>query len=77
MYRYWDLRPALEGVGEVNLDHRFCAHFLLSIEDGNHNVLGNITLFVHTLCCKVRKRSDYAAELDDIGFVIDDSFVCS
>ena len=75
-YWYWDLRPAIGGVGKVDLDHRFSAHFLLSIEDGNHNVPENIALFVHTLCCKVRKRSDYAVELDDIGFIINDSFVC-
>ena len=37
----------------VKLDYRFCAHFLLPLK----TVLGNIVLFVHTLCCKVRKRS--------------------
>lgn len=35
-----------------------------------------LALFVHTLCRKVRKRTEYAVEVDDIGFVIDGSFVC-
>ena len=64
------------GVGKADLDPRFCAHFLLSVEDGNHNLPEHIALFIHTLCSKVRKRTDHAVELDDIGFVIDGSFVC-
>lgn len=75
-YWYWDLRPALGGVGKVGLDRRFSAHFLLSLEDGNHNVPKYIALFIHTLCRKVRKRSGCAVELDDVGFAIDDSLIC-
>ena len=75
-YWYWDLRPALGGIGKFDLNDRFCAHFLLSIEDGNHDLPEYLALFVHNLCHMVRKRSEHAVELDDIGFVIDGSFVC-
>ena len=64
------------GIGEFDLDGRFCTHFLLPIEDGNHDVPEHLAPFVHSPCRMVRKRSDRAIELDDIGFVIDGSFVC-
>jgi len=66
----------LRGISKVDPSDRFCAHFLLSIEDGNHSVPEHLALFVHTLCHTVRRRSEYAVELDDIGFVIDGSFIC-
>ncbi|KAF9641914.1 hypothetical protein BDM02DRAFT_3125003, partial [Thelephora ganbajun] len=59
-YWHWDLHSALGGIGKVDLNDRFCAHFLLSIEDSNHDVPEHLTLFVHTLCCMVRERSDLA-----------------
>ena len=73
---YWDLRPALRGVGKVDRSDRFCAHFLLSVTDRNHNLPEHIALFVHTLCRTVRRRSEFAVELDDIGFTIDGPHVC-
>ena len=73
-YWYWDLRSALRGIGKAGLSDRYCARFLLSIEDGN--MPGNLTLFVHNLCGMVRKRSDLSVELDDIGFAIDGLFIC-
>jgi len=33
-------------------------------------------LFAHNVCRTVRKRSEFAVELDDIGFVIEDPFIC-
>jgi hypothetical protein len=73
---HWDFRPALRGVAKVDLIDHFCAHFLLSIEDGDHNVPEHLALFVHTLCRKVCKWSEFAVELNDIGFTIEDSYVC-
>ena len=64
------------GIGKVDLNGCFCAHFLLSVEDGNHDVPEHLALFVHNLCCMVRKHSDHVVEPDDIGFIIDCSFVC-
>jgi len=65
---HWHLRPALAGVEKADLNDRFCAHFLLSIEDGNHDVPGHLALFVH-------KRSDFPVELDDIGLVIGEPLI--
>ena len=36
----------------------------------------HLALFVHSPCCMVCKSSDHAVELDDIGFVINSSFLC-
>ena len=66
----------LGGIGEFGLDDRFCTHFLLPIEDGNHDVPEHLAPFVHSPCCMVRKRLDRAIELDDIGFAINGSFIC-
>ena len=71
-----DLHPALRGVAKVDLNDCFHAPFLLSVEDGNHNIPEHLALFVHTLCHKVRERSEFAVELGDIGFTIVDSYVC-
>ena len=48
---------------------------MLFRSDGNHDVPEHLAPFVHSPCRMVRKRSDRAIELDDIGFVIDGSFV--
>jgi hypothetical protein len=59
----------------VDVNDRFCAHFLLSIGDDNHIPL-NLATFVHDLCQMVRKRSDIPVELDDIGFTIEAGTIC-
>ena len=64
------------GIGKFDLNDRFCAYFLLPIEDGNYDVPKHLAPFVHSPCRMVRKRSDRTVELDDISFVIDGSFVC-
>ena len=74
-YWYWDLRPALRDVPKVDGNDRFCAHFLLSIQDDNHIPM-NLAKFLHDLCQSVRKRCDLEVELDDIGVSFDGNFVC-
>ena len=75
-YWHWDLRPALWGVGKLDYGERFCAKFLLSIEDGNHDLPELLAHFVHKLACKVRKRSEVDVELDDIAFTVSGPFIC-
>ena len=65
----------LGGIGKFDLNDRFCTHFLLPIEDGNHDVSEHLPPSIHSPCRMVRKRSDRDVELDDIGFVIDGSFI--
>ena len=59
-YWYWDLRPASGGIGKFDLNDRLCPHFLLSIEDGNHDVPEHLALLVRNLCRMVRKRLERA-----------------
>ena len=59
----------------MDANDRFCAHFLLSIVNDDHVPL-NLATFVHHLCRTVRKRSDFAVELDDIGFTIEAGIIC-
>ena len=66
----------LGGIGKFDLNDRFCAHFLLPIEDGIYDVAKHLAPFVHSPCRMVRKRADRTVELDGIGFAIDGSFVC-
>ncbi|KAF9642640.1 hypothetical protein BDM02DRAFT_3124343 [Thelephora ganbajun] len=60
-------------IGKVDLNDRFCAHFLPSIGDGNDVLSISPRLFI--LWYMVRKCSDFAVELNDTGFVIKDSFI--
>ena len=47
----------LGGIGKFDLNNCFCVHFLLSIEDGNHDVPEYLALFVHNMCHMVHKTS--------------------
>ena len=62
-------RPRSLGISEGGLNDHFCVHFLLSVEDSNHDVVEHSALSVHSLYYTVRKHSDHAMELDDFGFV--------
>ena len=74
-YWYWELRPALREIPKVDANDRFCAHFLLSVQDYNHIPM-NLAEFLHDLCRAVRKRCHLYVELDDIGVSFDGGFVC-
>jgi len=75
-YWCWKLRPALREVPKVDGNDRFCAHFLLSIQENNHIPM-NLAMFLHHLCQSVRKRcNDQSVELDDVGVSFSGGFVC-
>lgn len=75
-YWFWDLRPALRGSVKVDDKERFCAYFLLSLNGDNHLPL-HIAVFLCNICRKVRKRTDFSVELDDIGIKIQSGGIIS
>jgi hypothetical protein len=73
-YWFWDLSSALRGTIKVENAHRFCAHFLLSLDSDNHGPL-HLAVFIRDICSKVRKRTSFGAEIDDIAFRISSGFI--
>ena len=74
-YWFWDLRPALRGTFKIDNTDRFCAHFLLSLNDDNHVPLYT-AMFVRDICSKVRERTHLTVEFDDIAFRIESGLIC-
>lgn len=73
-YWFWDLRPALRGTFKVDNTERFCACFLLSLNNDNHVPLYT-AIFVRDICSKVRERTNLTVELDDIAFRVDSGII--
>jgi hypothetical protein len=73
-YWFWDLRPALRGLYKIDNAERFCACFLLSLNDNNHVPLYT-AMFVRSICSKVRERTTLTAEFDDIAFRVDSGII--
>ena len=68
-YWFWDLRAALKGTGKVDNTERFCARFLLSLDNDNHCPI-HVAVFIREICSKVQDRTRLTIELDDIAFRI-------